>query len=112
LVQAKLQFNEKLRPIFPRDYRADLIAEGADVYYGVHFVSAPAKVNPGDQVVVELVFRAFPQDACTAFQAGRKVFLREGPLTRAEGAIIRRWEHESPGTLADLRQELAPGSFQ
>ena len=109
LVQADLRFNEKLKPIFPRDYRADLIAEGTDVYYGVHFVSAPAKVNPGDQVVVQLVFRAFPKDACAAFQAGKKVFLKEGPsLTRAEGMIVRRWEHESASaTLVELQKELA-----
>jgi hypothetical protein len=108
-----LRFNEKLRPIFHRDYRADLLAEGSNVYYGVHFVSAPAKVNPGDQVVVELVFRAFSKDPCAAFQPGKKVFLKEGPsLIRAEGTIIRRWEHDSPGTLTDLWKELAPGSLQ
>jgi hypothetical protein len=112
LVQVELQFNENLKSIFPREYRADLLAEGTDVYYGVHFVSAPAKVNPGDRVVAELVFRAFPKDQCAAFQTGRKVFLKEGPLTRAEGIVIRRWEHETPGTLTDLRQELAPGGFQ
>jgi hypothetical protein len=60
--QVELRFNEKLKPIFPQNYRADLIAVGADVYYGVHFVSAPAKIDPGDKVVVELVFRAFPKD--------------------------------------------------
>jgi len=113
LVEVELRFNENLRPIFPRDYRPDLLAEGSDVYYGVHFVSAPAKVSPGDQVVAKLAFRAFPKDPCAAFQAGKKVFMKEGPLlTRAEGTIIRRWEHESPGTLTDLQRELAPESFQ
>ena len=108
LVQAELRFSENLRPIFPRDYRPDLLAEGTDIYYGVHFVSAPAKVNPGDQVVVELVFRGFPKDACAAFQAGKSVLLKEGPLTRAEGTITRRWEHESASrTLTELQQELA-----
>ncbi len=109
LVQAELRFNENLRPIFPRDYHPDLLAEGSDVYYGVHFVSAPAKVNPGDQVVVDLVFRAFPKDRCAAFQAGKKVFLKEGPsLTRAEGSIVRTWEHESAaGTIVALQKELA-----
>jgi hypothetical protein len=109
LVKAELRFNENLRPIFPRDNRPDLLAEGSDVYYGVHFVSAPAKVNPGDQAVVELVLRAFPRYPCSAFQAGKKVFLKEGPsLTRAEGIIIRRWEYESASTtIVELQKELA-----
>jgi len=107
LVQAELRFNENLRPIFPRDYRPDLLAEASDVYYGVHFVSAPAKIDPGDQVVVELVFRAFPKDPCIAFQAGKRVSLKEGHLlVRAEGMITRRWEHESASkTLIELQQE-------
>lgn len=113
LVQAELQFNENSKPVFPRDYRPNLLAEGSDVYYGMHFASAPAKVDPGDRVVVERVFRAFPEDPCAAFEAGKKVSLKDGPLSRADGVIIRRWEHESPSkTLAELRQELAPGSFQ
>jgi predicted RecA/RadA family phage recombinase len=108
LVKAELRFNENLRPIFPRDYRADLLAEGSDVYYGVHFISAPPKVNPGDRAVVDLTFRAFPKDACNAFQAGTRVFLKEGPvLVRAEGTITRRWEYESASkTLIELQQEL------
>jgi len=113
LIEAELRFNENLRRIFPRNYHPDLLAEGSDVYYGVHFVSAPAQVNPGDQVVVKLVFRAFPQDPCAAFQVGTKVFMKEGPLTRAEGTIIRRWEHESASkTVIELQQELAPNTFQ
>jgi hypothetical protein len=113
LIEAELRFNANLRPIFPRDYRPDLLAEGSDVYYGVHFVFAPAKVNPGDQLVVKLVFRAFPKDQCAAFQAGKKVLVREGPITRAEGTITRRWEHESASkTIVELQRELAPNSFQ
>jgi hypothetical protein len=113
LVQAELRFNENLRPVFPRDYRPDLLAEGNDVYYGVHFVYAPAKINPADQIVVELVFRAFPKDPCLAFQAGTKVYMKEGPLTRAEGTITRRWEHVSPSqTLLELQRELFPESPQ
>jgi predicted RecA/RadA family phage recombinase len=112
LIQAELRFNENLRPIFPRDYRADLLAEGSNVYYGVHFISAPAKVSPGERIVADLVFRAFPKDPCVDFQVGKRVFLKEGPvLVRAEGSITRRWEHESTAkTLIELQQEL--GSSQ
>ena len=113
LVQAELRFKENFRPVFPKDYRPNLVAEEeSGTHYGMHFVAAPARIDPGDRVIVDLVFRPFPQDACAAFQRGTKVFLKDGPLTRAEGTIIRRWEHESPGNLNDLRQELAPGSFQ
>jgi hypothetical protein len=111
-VRAELRFSDKSKPVFPREYRPNLLAEGTDAYYGVHFVSAPAKIEPGERVVVELAFRAFPKDPCAAFQVGTRVFLKDGPLSRAEGTIIRRWEHENPGTFDDLRQELAPGSFQ
>ena len=82
------------------------------MYYGVHFVSAPAKIDPGDQVVVQLIVRAFPKDPCIELQAGKQIFLKEGPLTRAEGAITRRWEHESTSkTIIELQRELgAPGA--
>jgi hypothetical protein len=69
---------------------------------------APSKVNPGDEIIAELLVRAFPKDPCTDPQAERKVFLKEGPaLTRAEGEIIRRREFESSSkTISELQQEL------
>ena len=114
LLEAKLRFIQKLKPIFPQHFSPDLVAEGNDLYYGVHFVSAPAKVNPGDEVVAKLVVRAFPKDPCIALQAGKRVLLKEGPsLVRAEGTITRRWEHESTSeTILEVQRELAAGSFQ
>ena len=109
LLQVQLRFNPSLRPIFPPDYRADLLPDGSNVYYGVHFVSAPSEIKPGDELAVELMVRAFPQDPCTLLQTGRKVFLKEGPsLVRAEGTITHRWEHESASTtVIELLRELA-----
>ena len=113
LIQAELQFNSRLGPIFPRDYRADLLPDGGDLYYGVHFVSAPAKIDPGDHVEATLLLRAFPIDSCIAFQAGKKVFLKEGSLLRAEGTITRRWEHETTAkTIIEVQRELAPPLLQ
>ncbi len=108
LLEAELRFNPSLKPIYPQNYRPDLQVKGNDLYYGVHFVSAPAKIDPGGQVVVQLIVRAFPKDPCVDFQAGKQVFLREGPLIRAEGTITRRREHESASkTLIELQRELA-----
>jgi|SRR5580704_972992 hypothetical protein len=107
VLEAKLHFNPNLRPIFPRDYRADATTENDEMYYGVHFVSAPHKVNPGDQVTVKMVLRAFPKDPCASFQVGKKIFLKEGPLTRAEGTITRREELTSPSnTILEVQREL------
>jgi hypothetical protein len=112
LLQAELRFNPSLKPIYPPHYHPDLQVKGNDLYYGVHFVSPPAKIDPGDQVVVELIVRASPDDPCIELQAGEQIFLKEGPLTRAEGAITRRWEHESTAkTIIELQRELgAPGA--
>src|SRR5271169_5340844 len=108
LLEAQLRFNPDLKSIFPQNYRADLLAEASDVYYGVHFVSAPSEIKPGDQVVAELLLRAYPKDPCIIFQAGQKVYLKEGPLVRAEGTILQRWEHESASrTVAELVKERA-----
>jgi hypothetical protein len=97
LLQAELQFNSNLRPIFPKDYRADLLPAGGNVYYGVHFVLAPSVINPGDHLVVKFLVRAFPIDPCVALQAGTRVFLKEGPsLIRAEGIVTQRWENTKP----------------
>jgi hypothetical protein len=108
LLRAELHFSCSLRPIFPRDYRADLLPEGSTVYYGVHFISAPAQINPGDHVVVEFLVRAFPIDSCLALQVGTEVSLNEGPsLVRAKGMITRRWEHETTATtIIELQREL------
>jgi hypothetical protein len=108
LIRAELHFNSSLKPIIPRDYRADLLPEGSDVYYGVHFVSAPAQINPDDHVVVDLLVRAFPIDSCLALQAGTRVSLKEGPsLIRAEGAIACRWERETTSrTIIEAQREL------
>ena len=108
MIEADLRFNPSLKPIFPQNYRADLLPEGGNVYYGVHFVFALAEIKPGDRLGVDLTFRAFPEDPCTAFQPGQKVFLKEGPLVRAEGTITRRWEHETASrTLLELQNEFA-----
>lgn len=108
LLEAQLRFNPSLKSIFPENYRADLLADASDVYYGVHFVAAPSEIKPGDQVVAELLLRAYPEDPCIVFQAGKKVYLKEGSLVRADGTILRRWEHESDSrTLAELQKERA-----
>jgi len=109
MVEAQLGFNPRLKTIFPQTYRADLLPEGSDVAYGVHFVSGPPEIKPGDQHLVGLLLRAFPEDQCMVFQPGQKVFLKEGPnLVRAEGTITRRWEHESPSrTVIELLSEFA-----
>jgi len=114
LLKTRLHFNPNLRPIYSNNYRPDLLPEGGDVYYGVHFVSAPNRVNPGDDIIAELLVRAFPRDPCIDLQAGKKILLTEGPtLTRAEGKIIRRWEFESPSrTILELQQELTARDVQ
>jgi hypothetical protein len=108
LLQRELRFNDKLKPIFPENYRPDLMPDGSDVYYGVHFVLAPAKIEPGDWLTVELIVRAFPIDLCEVLQRGQKVFIKEGlSLVRAEGVITRRREYESPATtLLALQKEM------
>jgi len=107
LIEAELSFNPKLRRI-TWDWRGDAITEGSTLYYGVHFVSAPATINPGDRIVAELLLRAYPEES---FQVGERIWLKEGPLTRAEGTIIHRSEHEIPndsalGILGQLRKGL------
>ncbi len=107
ILEAALHFNEKLKPIFPPNYRADVLTEGNDIYYGMHFVSAPAQVNPGESVVIGMILRAYPEDPCVSFQPGKKIFLKEGFLTRAEGVITNRREYESSAKiLRDLIEEL------
>ena len=70
------------------------------MYYGVHFVSAPHKVNPGDQVTVKMVLRAFPKDPCASFQVGKKIFLKEGPLDPSGGH-----DHPQGGTHKPLEYD-------
>jgi hypothetical protein len=84
LLQASLRFNASSRSIYPQKYSADLLPEGGDVYYGMHFVSAPSEIKPGEELVVELMLPAFPEDPCAAFQPGRKVFLKEGRRSRVQ----------------------------
>jgi len=106
LLEANLRFNPSLRSTYPQKYRADLLPDGGDLYYGVHFVSPPLEIQPGDELLVELMVRAFPEDPCAAFQPGRKVFLKEGSIVRAEGRITRRWERESAArTVSEFLQE-------
>ena len=113
LVQVDLRLNDGSSPVYPQNYRPNMQVEGGGLYYGVHFVSGPAKLSSGEKAVVDLVFRAFPQDPCADFQVGRKVFLKDGPSPRAEGTILQRWEHESNSkTLPELQREIAPEGFQ
>ena len=107
ILEVELHFNQKLKPI-TSEYRADLQAEGAKTYYGMHFVGAPSIINPGECQKLQMILRAFPEDACADFQVGKKVFLKEGPfLVRAEGTVLQRFERESSAkTITQLAIEL------
>jgi len=73
----------------------------------MHFVSAPPRINPGEEVAVGMILRAYPTDPCISFQTGKKIFLKEGPLTRAEGIITDRREYKSSAkTLRQLIEDL------
>jgi hypothetical protein len=107
ILEANLHFNEKLKPIFTRDYRGDALTEGSDVYYGMHFVSAPPQVDPGESAIVRMVLRPYPIDPCVSFQPGKRISLKEGSVTRAEGVITSRREYNSAAkTIRDLSKEL------
>jgi|ERR1051325_10432783 hypothetical protein len=108
LLDVELQFVNQYRVIHSRDYRPDVITDdGSATYYGMHFISAPAKINPGDRVTAKIMLRAFPKDPCLLFQPGKKIFVKEGPVTRAEGIITERTVHESPAkTILEVQQEL------
>jgi len=106
ILDVDLTFNDKLKPI-TSGYRGDLQASDSDIYYGMHFVSAPSTISPGDHLKMQMVLRAYPMDPCVSFQVGKRVLLKEGPLTRAEGVITGRREHESPAnTLSELSRDL------
>jgi hypothetical protein len=106
IIDVDLTFNEKLKPI-TNEYRADLQADGSKIYFGMHFVGAPALIRPGEHLQLRMVLRAYPKDPCADFQVGKKVFLKEGPLTRAVGTVLSRVEHESAArTISDLSKEL------
>ncbi len=94
ILEVALHFSEKPNPI-SNNYRGDLQPDGSNTYYGVHFISAPSTINPGDRLTLQVVLRAFPKDPCAAFQIGKEVLLKEGPFTRAEGVVKARREHES-----------------
>ncbi len=94
IIEAELYFNEKLRPI-TNAYRGDLLAEGAQLHYGMHFLNAPASIRPGEYHKIQMLLRAYPEDKCADFQTDKKIFLKEGTLTRAEGIVLRRFEQES-----------------
>jgi hypothetical protein len=113
LLQVDLRFVEGRMPISPRGYHPDLQTRRENHYYGVHFVLAPEKISAGERLTATLVVRAFPKDPCTALQGGEEIFIKEGPLTRAEGTVISRQEYESSATtVVELLQELerAPGT--
>jgi len=106
MLEADFQFSDNLGPI-RSGYRADLQAHGSDLYYGVHFVSPPATIFQGDQLRLQMVVRAYPKDQCAPLSVDRRVFIKEGPLTKAEGVIRRRWEHQSQAeSVTDLGKEL------
>ena|SRR5256885_799391 len=106
-LEAQLRFSDRLRVITTRRYFADMQVEDNDLYHGMFFVSAPPQINPGEVVTVQIGMRNYPQDPCTEFQSGTRILLKEGPITRAEGSITRRWEHRSSaGTVIELQNEL------
>jgi hypothetical protein len=106
IIGVDLTFSEKLKPI-TNQYRGDLQPDGSEIYFGMHFVGAPALIRPGERLPVRMVLRAYPEDPCTDFQVGQKVFLKEGPLTRAVGIVLSRTIHQSHArTVLDLVKEL------
>jgi hypothetical protein len=108
ILDVDLKFVEGRSVVFPRDYRADVIAEGDDLYYGMHFVSGPAKVDPGDSVSAKIMLRAYPEVPCLSFQLRKRIWIKEGSLTRAEGIISGRTVYERLATIVtDFLKEFS-----
>jgi hypothetical protein len=113
ILKTELQFGEMARPIFPHSYNPDLQPEGSELYYGAHFIQSPPQITSGEKLVAMLVVRAFPKDPCVEFQTGKRFFVKNGPLTRAEGTVLSRHEQESPSTtIRELQQELEQAKFE
>jgi hypothetical protein len=108
LLDVKLHFRDEINTKFPPKYWPDLAIEDCTPYYGMHFVSAPDQINPGDQITARVLIRAFPEDQCAGLQPGTKVFVKEGSQTIAEGDITTRIEHEGIATtVVGILEELS-----
>jgi len=107
LLDVQLKFHNKIQTKYPRLYWPDVAADGADILYGMHFVSAPKEIHGGDEISARILLRAFPQDLCSSFQPGTKIYVKEGSHTMADGIITNRVEHQSPATtLSEILKEL------
>ncbi len=108
LLDVELRFVTGHGVIHSRDYRPDAVTEDdLGTYYGMHFIEAPSEINPGDHVSAKIFLRAFPKIPCLSFQPGKRILVKEGSMTRAEGIITARVEYESPATtVLQLQEEL------
>ena len=111
LLDVELRFAEAIRTKISRGYSPDATTEDSNIYYGMHFVSAPQEIHSGDRITARILLRPFPKDPCLSFQPGRKIFVKEGHDTVAEGIIINRLEHKSSAaTVLKVLQELSGSS--
>lgn len=107
LLDVELQFENAIRTKISRDYWVDLMPEGSNVYYGMHFVSAPEEIHSGDRISGRVLLRAYPEDPCLSFQPGKKIFVKEGRTTVAEGVVTNRLEHNSQAVaVVEVLKEL------
>src|SRR5260370_25044583 len=68
-------------------YRPDLRISRNSTFHGCAFSSAPLVINPGDPVVVELIFRCCERSH-PDFKPGIEFELYEGPTRVAVGKIL------------------------
>jgi hypothetical protein len=95
LLDVDLRFEDGIPAKTPRHYRPDMLAEGSSVYYGIHFVIAPEKIDFRDQVSARVLMRPYPDDPCLPFQPDVKVLIKEGNKTVAQGLVRNRMEYSS-----------------
>jgi hypothetical protein len=102
----ELQFSDRPQANFPSSDRPDVIKEDAqDPYEGLHLVST----NPGvrDRLTAERLCCGVSEESLLSLPPGKRIFVKNGPITRAAGIITRWRECESSAkTLPERWEEL------